>query len=80
MAALGGGGVLRTGVDAVRGAFPHLDRGLAAQEMRLLGTPTRVHGVVGPRPDLLDPRRNPSVVVSASRLEALGTCPLRYLH
>lgn len=80
MAALGGGGVLRTGVDSVRGAFPRLDRGLAAKHMRMLGTPSAVHGVIEPRPEELDPRRNPSVVVSASRLEALGTCPLRYLH
>ncbi|HET9949197.1 MAG TPA: PD-(D/E)XK nuclease family protein, partial [Longimicrobiales bacterium] len=28
----------------------------------------------------LDPRRDPAIVVSASRLEALGRCPLRYLH
>jgi len=33
---------------------------------------------VTPRPDLLDPRRNEEVVLSASRLEALGACPLRY--
>jgi ATP-dependent helicase/nuclease subunit B len=35
---------------------------------------------VSPRPDVLDPRRNDEVVVSASRLEDLGACPLRYLH
>ena len=31
------------------------------------------------RPEL-DPRVNPDVVLSASRLEDLGTCPLRYLY
>ena len=79
MAALGRGGILRMGVEAVRGAFPHLDRGLAAKEDRLHGTPAAIHGVIAPRPEELDPRRNPSLVVSASRLEALGACPLRYL-
>jgi len=36
--------------------------------------------VIDARPQELDPRKNPSLVVSASRLEDLGTCPLRYLH
>lgn len=80
MAALGRGGTLRAGVDAVRRAFAPLDRGLTAREARLLGTPGPTHGVIVPRPDALDPRRNPELVVSASRLEALGACPLRYLH
>ena len=44
------------------------------------GTPGPGHGVVSPRPEEFDPRRNASLVVSASRLEALGACPLRYLQ
>lgn len=80
MAALGSGTVMRRGVHAVRRAFPELDAGLAAMAERRTGVPGAAHGVVEARPDLLDPRRNDSVVVSASRLEALGTCPLRYLH
>jgi ATP-dependent helicase/nuclease subunit B len=39
-----------------------------------------MHGVVAARPDVFDPRRNDSLVVSASRLEALGACPLKYLQ
>lgn len=80
MAALGSGPVLHHGLDAVRGAFPMLDRGLTVLGARRDGVPGPVHGVVSPRPDRLDPRRDPSAVVSASRLEALGACPLRYLH
>lgn len=80
MAALGGGGVLRSGVDAVRAAYTHLGRGLAARDERLQGLPGAVHGVVPARPELLDPRRNGDVVLSASRLESLGRCPLKYLH
>ena len=79
MAELGRGDVLRAGTDRVAGAFPRLGAGLAAQRARL-GEPGVYHGVVSPRPELLDPRRSPSIVVSASRLQALGTCPLRYLH
>ena len=79
MAELGRGDVLRAGSDRVAGAFSHIGSGLAAQRERG-GEPGVYHGVVSPRPEVLDPRRNPSVVVSASRLQALGTCPLRYLH
>lgn len=78
MAALSEGGLLRAGIGAVRAAFPGLDQGLAAHEERLDGVPGPHHGVVTPRPDLLDPRKNEEVVLSASRLEDLGACPLRY--
>lgn len=78
MKALDDGGVLRSGEVAVRRAFPRLERGLAAQAERLEGVPGHYHGVVAPRPELLDPRRDPEVIVSASRLQDLGACPLRY--
>jgi ATP-dependent helicase/nuclease subunit B len=80
MAELGCGDVMRHGVEAVRAAFPRLDAGLAAKLERENGLPGPVHGVVRPRPNELDPRRNSSIVVSPSRLEALGACPLKYLH
>jgi len=80
MAALGGGDVLRQGRSAVRASFPELDAGLTAQEARKEGVPSAVHGVIVARPTELDPRLSDSIVVSASRLEALGACPLRYLH
>jgi ATP-dependent helicase/nuclease subunit B len=80
MTALGSGTVMRQGVRAVRDGFPDLDRGLTTQELRVGDTPGAVHGIVGARAEELDPRRSQSMVLSASRLEALGTCPLRYLH
>lgn len=80
MRALGSGAVMRRGRDAVRAAFPALDRGLSVVAARRDGLPGPVHGVIEPRPERLDPRRHPATVVSSSRLEALGACPLRYLH
>lgn len=79
MAELGRGRMMRGGVDAVGSAFGRLGTGLAARRA-LNGTPGPHHGIVTPRPEQLDPRQNTSLVVSASRLEALGTCPLRYLQ
>ncbi len=80
MSLLTDGGVLRPGIEAVRHAFPFLDRGLGAERSRREGVPGPYHGLVAPRPELLDPRRNQEIVLSASRLESLGACPLRYLH
>lgn len=80
MAALGGEGIMRTGVEEVRKAYPRLDRGLAARQERFEAGPGPHQGVLTPRPEELDPRRNPELVVSASRLEDLGSCPLRYLQ
>ena len=80
MAELGRGGVMRSGVETVCDAFPRLRAGLPARRALRGGTPGPGHGVIEPRPDALDPRRNSSLVVSASRLESLGTCPLRYLQ
>jgi ATP-dependent helicase/nuclease subunit B len=59
--------------------FPRLAAGLSARRAAE-ECPGPERGVLKPRPDLFDPRRNRSLVVSASRLEALGTCPLRYLQ
>jgi ATP-dependent helicase/nuclease subunit B len=80
MTVLGSGGAMRRGVGAVRASYGCLDDGLVAMQERRVGLPGAVHGVIAPRPDELDPRRNEAAVVSASRLEALGTCPLRYLQ
>jgi ATP-dependent helicase/DNAse subunit B len=80
MAGLGSGDVMRHGVDRVRAAFPRLDAGLSLLQERSDGVPGPAHGVIEARPQELDPRKNPSLVVSASRLEDLGACPLRYLH
>ena len=79
MAAIEHRGLMRDAGQAVRAAFAGLHRGVAARDQRRTGVPGPFHGVVAPRPDF-DPRRNSEIVVSASRLEALGSCPLRYLH
>jgi ATP-dependent helicase/nuclease subunit B len=79
MAAIAPGGILPSASRLVSEAFPGLAKGLAAEQARR-GPPGPHHGAVGARPDLHDPRRNPSLVVSASRLQELGRCPLRYLH
>ena len=68
------------GPDAVAAAFPRLRYGLRARRLLREGNPGSVHGVIDPRKDELDPRRNTDLVLSASALEHLGTCPLRYLH
>jgi len=79
MARMSRDGVLRRGTEAVVASYPAMRAGTAARVART-EQPGAYHGVVTARPELHDPRRNPSLVVSASRLEALGTCPLRYLH
>jgi hypothetical protein len=73
-------GVLRDGTAAVRQAFPGLDRGMGAMEALAGDDPTAHHGAIRPRPDRLDPRRSPDLVLSASGLEDLGTCPRRYFY
>lgn len=73
------GGVLLDGVEAVRASFPRLDRGLRARNALQGDVATPYHGRLRPR-TALDPRRDLVHVLSASRLEALGTCQLRYLY
>ena len=74
---LRGGGAARQGVGVVREAFPGLDRGLRAAAERATREFTAHHGRVVPR-RVLDPRLTQEPL-SASRLEALGTCPHRYM-
>ncbi len=72
------GNILLRGTDVVRAGFPGLDAGLMAAERRADAPFTAHHGRLEARAGL-DPRNNPAIVVSAGRLETLGTCPLRYL-
>lgn len=78
LGALARGGHLLAGEDTVRAAFPGLDRGLEARRARDAG-PSAHRGIVAPRA-ALDPRDREDAVLSASRLEALGGCPLRYFY
>ncbi len=77
LGALDVNGVLRRGDAAVAAAYPSLARGLAAVDARSASTPSAYHGVLQPRRSF-DPRGR-DVLVSASRLQALGSCPHRYL-
>jgi len=78
--ALDDDGVLRPGVDAVRTEFAGLDAGLTARELRRDGHLNAHKGIVAARPDHFDPRRaGEGLLLSASRLETLAGCPLRYL-
>lgn len=71
-------GMLRDGRVAVRALHAGLDRGLDALDTRQGHRLTAHHGVVPADPEL-DPLRGDGVL-SASRLETLGKCPLRYFY
>ncbi|MCK5412221.1 MAG: PD-(D/E)XK nuclease family protein [Gemmatimonadetes bacterium] len=72
-------GRLLAGRPVVRTAFPSLDAGLRARDALAEDMGNAFHGVIRPRPDELDPRRNAARSLSASALQTLGTCPRRYL-
>jgi ATP-dependent helicase/nuclease subunit B len=78
LAAMADGGLMRSSQDAVRAAFVGLDRGLRARSERAAKESSRFHGLIGTR-DSLDPRTTQDVL-SASRLETLGACGLRYFY
>ena len=80
LAELGSGDVMWRGEQSVREAFPGLNAGIQKKHERDAEEPGYVHGIIAPRASVLDPRQNNDIVLSPSRLEALGTCPLRYLH
>jgi ATP-dependent helicase/nuclease subunit B len=79
LGALADGGTLRFGVPVVRAAYPGLDAGWrGGSQLLRRDVLTAYHGAIAARPRL-DPRQNPELLLSASQLETLGTCPLRYL-
>ena len=63
---------------AVAAAFPHLGRGLVARRERESDRFTEFDGWVPEAGRDLDPTRSGGPVLSASRLERLGACPLEY--
>ncbi len=73
------GGSLADAGEALRRAFPGLDAGLAGREAPLTGVAGPAVGVLAPDPEL-DPTGPDGPVLSASALEALGRCPLRYFY
>ena len=58
--------------------FPHMVGGLAAASGRRSGALTPWDGLVGSLPPELDILSKSGPPVSANRLQALGSCPLRY--
>jgi RecB family exonuclease len=73
-----GRGPLRDGRSAVRALHPGLDHGLTADDVRRGDRLTSYHGLLRPDPSL-DPTAG-DAVLSASRLETLGKCPLQYFY
>ncbi|MBI4545372.1 MAG: PD-(D/E)XK nuclease family protein [Gemmatimonadetes bacterium] len=80
LGALSSDGLLLSGTRAVLAGFPGLRAGLNARRARRRREFTAYHGRIVPRPERLDPRRDPETAVSATRLETLGTCPHRYFY
>ena len=78
MRALASGGSLREGAAVVRESFPWLARGDRAIAALGHAKATSYLGQVEARPEL--DLRTADGVLSASRLEDLGTCPRRYLY
>ncbi|MEX0890754.1 MAG: PD-(D/E)XK nuclease family protein [Gemmatimonadota bacterium] len=78
LAALAGRGQMRAGRPLVLSAFPGLAAGMDARAARAGGEATPCHGMIQARP-ALDPRGRSTPVISATRLETLGTCAHRYL-
>ncbi|MBI4538432.1 MAG: PD-(D/E)XK nuclease family protein [Gemmatimonadetes bacterium] len=80
LGALDADGILRSGARVADEAFAPLARGRRAirrwEEARF----SAQQGKLQPRRELLDPRARPEVSISASALERLGRCALRYLY
>lgn len=81
LAALSVDGSLRDGRAVIEAAYPDLARGVAADVIRRTADDaTAHHGLLsGVDPAELDPRLDDTLVLSASALETLGTCPHKYL-
>ncbi len=73
------GGRLLDGRHLVDALFPGIARGSVALAAPTQEEPSSFLGMVRGRPEL-DPRAQPDMVLSASRLEHLGSCPRRYLY
>jgi len=65
-------------MEIVEARFPHLGRGVTAARAREAAEFTVYDGLLRAPPPELDPTSPSGPVVSASRLETIGQCPLRY--
>jgi len=73
-----GGDPVRDADRAVAEHFPHLGRGLRARRERASDRFTEYDGYVPQAGSDFDPTREGGPVMSAARLETLGTCPMAY--
>lgn len=80
LGALREGGLFRRAEGLIRTSFTGLDRGITARRAHRGDVFSAQLGRIEPRPERLDPRRNPDLSLSATALEKLGACPLAYLH
>ena len=72
-------GRLRDGMHAVGLAYPRLGRGMATADALLADVATVHTGILGAHSPPLSYQNLPDRILSASRLEDLGTCPRRFL-
>jgi CRISPR/Cas system-associated exonuclease Cas4 (RecB family) len=75
---LGSDGRLLDGRESIRRNFPDLNRGIEAVESRAAALLTWFDGVVAVDEREFNPVWNKDIVMSASRLELLATCPFSY--
>lgn len=81
LATLHADGLFLAGRRVVAEAFPHFVRGEAGFRRWSAVAFTELQGRIRPRAGLLDPRGDPAAKpMSASQLEVLGRCPLKYLY
>ena len=70
--------VVKNGIRAVENVYPGIKRGIAAEEARQSPLFTEYDGKVNPSGTELDPREDPGIVLSCSRLEKAAECPFKY--
>jgi ATP-dependent helicase/nuclease subunit B len=75
---LGSDGRLLDGRESIRRNFPDLNRGIEAVESRASNLLTWFDGLVAVDEKEFNPVWNKDIVVSATRLEQLATCPFSY--
>lgn len=66
------------GESVVKECYRGIDQGQLAAEARSENAPTEYDGLIAVEPSELDPRENPGVVLSCSRIEFLAGCPFAY--
>jgi len=71
-------GTLYDGIDAVKGCFPELGKGIEALDTRKASRLSPYEGMVQVREDDVHPVFNRDIVMSSSRFELLASCPFAY--